>query len=71
MSVICIIALSQNRFKIFSLCRYKAAGTAASRSCRSAPGSPAPITTKKTASRKPPSHRKATDLSPFLVLPGV
>ena len=23
MSVICIIALSQNRFKIFSLCRYK------------------------------------------------
>ena len=25
MSVICIIALSQNRFKIFSLCRYNAA----------------------------------------------
>lgn len=68
MGVICIIALSQNRFKIFSLCRYKAAGTAASRSCRSAPGRPAPITTKKTASRKPPSRRKATDLSPSRVL---
>ena len=71
MSAICIIALSQNRFKIFSLCRYKATGTAASRSCRSAPGRPAPITTKKTASRKPLSRRMATDLSPFLVLPGV
>ena len=52
MSIICIIALSQNRFKIYSLCRYKAAGTATSRSCRSAPGRPAPDYDKENSIEK-------------------
>ena len=75
MSVICIIALSQNRFKIFSLCRYKVitigsrySGKQVVQVCAR---TPCTDYDKKASSRKPPSRRKATDLSPFLVLPGI